>query len=106
VNVIVGRFAADHGSQAPSYYRIHPTLLDEMTSETTGHAAFDERRERILELDGFEFAEEADVWRAFRGLRPGGSYRPLSLGYTLVQRIDKALRKELGPKRGEWFPDD
>lgn len=40
VDVIVNCFAADHGSQAPGYYRIHPTIPDEMALETTGHAVF------------------------------------------------------------------
>jgi hypothetical protein len=35
----------------PGYYRIHSTILDEMASKTTDHAAFNERSERIFELD-------------------------------------------------------
>jgi len=102
VDVIVDRFVKDHGLQPPGYYRVHPTILDEMASETTAHAAFDARRERLLMLDGFELAEEADVWRSFRGLRPQGQ-RPLSLANQLLERMDLVLRGKVQKNRGEWY---
>jgi hypothetical protein len=105
VDVIVDGFVKNFGTDAEDFYRLRPTVVDEL-------AAWGQRRLADLgdigapegrHLEGvLDSQEEAEVWRAFVDLRSVRA-APLSLGATLCRRMDMEERGEIAKGRGEKF---